>query len=141
MNSSLKRYSDATYTDGDVLGSGKEPVDQDTHERSVQTIFNGDFGKLSVSHALRHDNGSNGDTGDKVSVQPLKVVAGDPVSKREDVASIDSQVMHRRGGVGKPFSNGRFLLDKGVGTGHGEDRFTSGDLLGFLLVVGVQLDT
>lgn len=54
--------NDGTYSDGDILGSRKEPVDQDTHERRVQAIFRWKLGKRGIRHTLRNDNGANGDT-------------------------------------------------------------------------------
>jgi hypothetical protein len=51
-----------TYSDGDILGGGKEPVDHDSHKRRVQAILNGERSKLGICHGLRHNDSSNGDT-------------------------------------------------------------------------------
>jgi hypothetical protein len=50
-----------TYTNGDVLGSRKEPVDQNAHEGRVQAELDLEVGELGVSHALGDDNGADGD--------------------------------------------------------------------------------
>jgi hypothetical protein len=51
-----------TYSDSDILGSSKEPIDQDTHERRVETELHGQISQFSVGHTLRHDNRSHGNT-------------------------------------------------------------------------------
>ena len=50
-----------TYTDGDVLGRRKEPVDEHTHKGRVQAKLDLEIGELGVSHALRDDDGADGD--------------------------------------------------------------------------------
>jgi hypothetical protein len=51
-----------TYSDGDILGGSKEPIDEDTHKRRVQAILNGELGELGVSHGLGDDNSAHSDT-------------------------------------------------------------------------------
>jgi hypothetical protein len=50
-----------TYTNGDILGGRKEPIDEDTHEGRVQTELDIQVSQLGVGHALRDDNGADGD--------------------------------------------------------------------------------
>jgi hypothetical protein len=49
------------YSNSNVLGCCKEPVNENTHEGGVKTEFNRQCSKLGVSHALRHDDSTNGD--------------------------------------------------------------------------------
>lgn len=65
------RENDGPYTNGNVLGCGEEPVDEDAHKGRIQAIFNGKLGKLGVSHTLWNDNGSNGNTCVAVSTQAI----------------------------------------------------------------------
>lgn len=65
------RGHDSDRTNGDVLGRGEEPVDQDTHEGRVETILNGQVGELGVSHSLRNDDSTDSDTSNKIANQPL----------------------------------------------------------------------
>lgn len=51
-----------TYSNGDVLGSSKEPIDEDTHKGRVQPILDGELGELGVSHGLGDDNSAHSDT-------------------------------------------------------------------------------
>lgn len=52
----------STYSDGDVFGSGKEPVDQDAHERRVQAIFDGQLSQLRIRHTLGHNDSTDSHT-------------------------------------------------------------------------------
>lgn len=51
-----------TYADGDILGCGKEPIDEDSHERRVKTILDGELSQLSISHTLGNNNSTNSGT-------------------------------------------------------------------------------
>lgn len=49
-----------TYADGNILGRGKKPVDEDTHEGRVETILDVEERQLGVGHALGYDNAPDG---------------------------------------------------------------------------------
>jgi hypothetical protein len=51
----------STYANGDILGCGKKPVDQYTHEGGVEAIFNREGGELGIGHRLGDDDGADGD--------------------------------------------------------------------------------
>ncbi len=51
-----------TYPDGDILGSREEPIDQDTHEGRVETVFDRELGELGVGHALGDDDSTDSNT-------------------------------------------------------------------------------
>lgn len=51
-----------SYPNSNILGGSEEPIDQDTHERGVQAILNGDFSKNRISHRLRNDNSADSGT-------------------------------------------------------------------------------
>ena len=65
---------DASYLKGhdsdganrDVLGGGKEAVDEDTHEGGVETIFGRQQGKLSVGHTLGYNHGADRQSRNKI---------------------------------------------------------------------------
>ena len=50
------------YSDCDILGSGEEPVDQDTHEGRVQTKLHGQLGQFGIGHTLGNDYTTDSDT-------------------------------------------------------------------------------
>lgn len=47
---SLKNENLDTHANGDVLGSGEKPIDQDTHEGGIETELHVERGKFCVSH-------------------------------------------------------------------------------------------
>ena len=51
-----------TYSNGDILGGGEEPIDQDTHKGRIKTEFGSELGEGGVSHGLWDDDGADGDT-------------------------------------------------------------------------------
>ena len=51
---------ESTYTDGDVLGRRKEPVDEHTHKGRVQAKLDLEISELGISHALGDDDGADG---------------------------------------------------------------------------------
>lgn len=51
-----------TYTNSDVLGRGKEPINEHTHEGCVQAIFDGELGQLGICHGLGNHDGADSDT-------------------------------------------------------------------------------
>lgn len=51
-----------TYTNGDILGGGKEPVNQDTHEGGVKAEFDRKLRQLCICHTLRDDDGTDSNT-------------------------------------------------------------------------------
>lgn len=63
----MSKIEKGTYTNGDILGSSKEPVDQDAHEGGIQSILHWQFSQLRVGHTLRNDDGADGDTSDHVT--------------------------------------------------------------------------
>jgi hypothetical protein len=52
----------STYTNRDVLGCCKEPVDQNTHERRIQSILNREISQFGIGHPLGDHDGADGDT-------------------------------------------------------------------------------
>lgn len=53
---------DCTYANCDILGSSEEPVDQNTHEGRIETELDWKQSELGISHTLRHNYATNGDT-------------------------------------------------------------------------------
>lgn len=54
--------SSVTNTNGNILGGSKEPVDQDTHKRGIETEFDGQGSKFGVRHTLGNDHSSDSHT-------------------------------------------------------------------------------
>lgn len=77
-----------TYADGNILGSGEEPVDQHSHEGRVQTVLRRQKSEFGVGHALGNDDGTDSDTGDQVTSSPLEVVTADPLDEWEQADEV-----------------------------------------------------
>jgi len=56
------RYSECTYTNGDILGCCKRPIENKADERCVQPVLRGELGEQRIRHALGHDDETDGDT-------------------------------------------------------------------------------
>jgi hypothetical protein len=50
-----------TYTDGDILGSSKKPIDEDTHEGGIESILGREVSENSICHSLGNDHTAHGD--------------------------------------------------------------------------------
>ncbi|EGX95530.1 hypothetical protein CCM_00184 [Cordyceps militaris CM01] len=119
----------ASYTNGDVLGGGKEPVNQDTHEGRVETIFDGELGKQGVGHTLRDDDGADGDacdflvrrTSNKVTNKPSDVVFANPLDKGKQVVYVEANSPPRGCDFLEKLGHGRLALDEEIGVGEGGD--------------------
>ena len=57
-----------TYTNGDILGRGKEPVDKRAHEGRIEAVLYWQLSKLGVGHALRNHDRADSDTCTMVSM-------------------------------------------------------------------------
>jgi hypothetical protein len=53
--------SRGSYSDCDILGRRKEPIDEDAHERRIQPKLGEQISQEGICHTLWHDNGANGD--------------------------------------------------------------------------------
>jgi hypothetical protein len=60
----MKRHCgrESTYANSDILGGSEEAVDEDTDKRRIKTIFSWQTSEKSITHALRHNDRSNGKT-------------------------------------------------------------------------------
>lgn len=45
-----------TYTNSDILGSSKEPVEQGAHEGGVQAKLDRKLSEFGIGHTLRNDD-------------------------------------------------------------------------------------
>lgn len=104
----------ATYADGDILGSSEEPVDNDTHERGVETELGIELGEQGVGHALGNNDSADSDTGDQVTHEPLQVVVSDPVEEGEQRPDVLENFLAGGGQLHEPFCRCWLLLDEGV---------------------------
>lgn len=97
----------STYSNGDVLGRGKKPVNQDSHEGRVQAVLHGQCRKLGISHGLWNDDstdsgtygvvsercvesraGKNMLTCNEVSEKPCPVVFANPGNEGEEIVDV-----------------------------------------------------
>lgn len=83
---------DGHRTNGDILGSSEEPVNQNTHKGRVEAVLDRKFSKFRIGHTLRYHNGADSDTGDEISNKPLNIVSADPPGKGEKVSSIGAHI-------------------------------------------------
>lgn len=65
-----------SYADGDIFRCSKEPVDENAHERGVESELRRKTGQRRICHTLRDDHTANGDafgpcqhSEDKVSIE------------------------------------------------------------------------
>ena len=127
------------YSNRDIFGRGKEPVDQHSHERRVQTELDGQFRQFGVCHTLRHDDTSNRNSGDQITKEPLHIVPSNPMDEGKKVDRVREQSLARREHIEQPFCRRRFSFDVRICRIYGESRFASSHrLLRFIAVL--QLD-
>ena len=51
-----------TYSDCDILGGSKCPVEQETNERGIESIFGRELGEEGIGHTLGHDDSTDSET-------------------------------------------------------------------------------
>jgi hypothetical protein len=104
-----------------------------------------EVGQDGICHALRHHNGTNGDTyigsislgslgyntpqswltSGKITVQPLQVIPPNPVDKGKQLARIGHYLRAGWSNTAKPLKYGRFILDE-ERVRRGEDGLATG---------------
>ena len=52
-------YCKDTHPDGDIFGGGKEPVNQDSHERRIETELHRKLSQLGIGHSLGNHDRAN----------------------------------------------------------------------------------
>ena len=72
---------------------------------------------------------AKGLTCDQISNEPVHIIAVDPVNEGEEIIGPVHHDTGSRQHVAEPFSRRRFVFDKSVGCGCGEDGFACGKLL------------
>lgn len=147
LNPKIDEYA---HPDSDILGSSKKPVDQNTHERGVETEFNRQIGQFSVGHTLRNNDATDSDTwkrsrsvfcsayltevqtrhtSNQIPRKPLPVIPGDPGQEREQTIEVEPDFAPGGSHLLDPVHAGRFGFQIRVGV-HGavlKSRFATGD--------------
>lgn len=104
------------YTNGDVLRGGKEPIDEDSHKGGVEPKLGSKVGEFSICHALRHDDCSDSNTSDEVSVKPLQIVSHNPACEWDQVMEVSHHFSTSRDDRCDVFSSSRLFFDIAVTT-------------------------
>jgi hypothetical protein len=141
-NAPRKWQTRGTYTNGDILGSSKSPVEEIAHEGRIQTKLNREISKLCVSHALGYNDSSDSHscfalerkkyeryelqrTGNNISGRPSQVVAWKPAGGWKQRLDVVDSTMGPWADLLDPIQNGGFMLDVPVCAGDGEDGLPS----------------
>ena len=94
------------YTNHNVLGCAKYPIQSGADKASVQAIFRREGSEQRVGHGLRYNDEPDRNAGNRIADQPSQVVVGKPLRKDKDILDISTRGAGGRDQRPQPCPNG-----------------------------------